>query len=226
MTSARISLAEESARWDRAFESDRLRGERPHPSVIDFFEGMLSDVDGRLLDLGCGFGRHMVYFASHGYHSVGVDFSKTALAGAAERLKKADVQSPRLVQADFGRLPLADGSFRGGVSIQAIYHAPRQDVLTSMRELSRVLQPGGLMLISFLSDRSGYFGHGERLEGNTFRLRGGVDSGAPHHFQNQSELESLCDQAGLRLKLLQLEEFLTEEGHRSSHWMAVTEKPE
>ena len=197
----------------------------PHPAVVDFFEDQLAGVDGRLLDLGCGFGRHMVFFASHGYHSVGVDFSSNALDGAASRLKQADVQQPRLVKADFGNLPLAGGSFAGGVSIQAIYHGTRSRVLASLVEVQRVLWPRALMLISFLADRSGYFGTGTQLEEKTYRLQGGVDSGAPHHFQNQIELEALCSKAGLSVKLLQLEEYFTEEGHRSSHWYAVVEKP-
>ena len=224
-SSARISLEAESARWDRAFESDRLRGEAPHPAVVEFFEDHLVGVDGRLLDLGCGFGRHMVFFASHGYHSVGVDFSSKALAGAASRLKQADVQQPRLVRAEFGKLSLLQNSFSGAVSIQAIYHGTRQRVQASMAEVERVLQPGASMLMSFLSDRSDYIGSGSQLEEKTYRLQGGVDSGAPHHFQNQMELETLCSQAGLSLKMLQLEEYFTEDGHRSSHWYAVAEKP-
>lgn len=220
-----ISLDEEVARWDRAFQSDRLRSDEPDTSVVRYARIQLAGLDGRVLDLGCGYGRHLGYFEQQGFEAVGVDFSAAALRGAGGRLRQHGHGRAWLVRADFSHLPLAGQSFIGAVSIQAIYHGSRRQILSWLRELFRVLQPGARALVSMLSDRSSYFGRGEALEAKTFRLQGGVDEGAPHHFMNQAELQRLCAEAGFVLALLRLEEYQTDDGHRSSTWLAVLERP-
>jgi ubiquinone/menaquinone biosynthesis C-methylase UbiE len=217
-------LKEEIVRWDQAFQSDRLRSNEPETSVVRFIRVQLHGRSGRLLDLGCGFGRHLVYSYQQEFTPVGVDFSIVALNGARSRLQQNGLKSLPLIQSEFGDLPLASHSFVAAISIQAIYHGTRNQVLRGLVELNRVLQPAGVALVSFLSDRSSYFGQGDRLEEKTYRLQGGVDSGAPHHFMNQADLQRICAEAGFILSLLRLEEYQAEGNHRSSMWLATIKK--
>src|SRR6266542_2889988 len=55
------------------------------------------------LDIGCGTGLHFEAVAARGYTVIGVDVSSDQLRFAASR-------SPRVIQADAGRLPLSDAS--------------------------------------------------------------------------------------------------------------------
>jgi SAM-dependent methyltransferase len=185
----------------------------------------MAERSGPILDLGCGYGRHVTYAAEQGLKVLGIDFSGQALHGAKQRVDRARQPGAWLLQAEFSHLPLESGSLAGAMSIQAIYHAPRDHILASLLELRRVLMPGGNALINFLSDRNSYFGKGEQMEPKTHRLPGGVDDGAPHHFFNQSDIQRICAEAGLLLSILRLEEYMTSDGHRSSAWFAIVAKP-
>lgn len=72
---------------------------------------------GRLIDLGCGTGRHVVQFARRGFDVVGVDLSGEMLAETQAKLERADLTAT-LVRADICRLPLieAGGGTKGDES--------------------------------------------------------------------------------------------------------------
>jgi SAM-dependent methyltransferase len=55
---------------------------------------------GRLIDFGCGTGRHVIQFSRRGFEVVGVDFSEHMLAITREKLERENL-SARLIQADF-----------------------------------------------------------------------------------------------------------------------------
>jgi SAM-dependent methyltransferase len=89
---------------------------------------------GRLLDVGCGGGRHMLAFAAAGWTPVGVDVSQDQLRLARER--GCDV-----VQGRAEELPFDDDSFAGAVSMWT--HTDVEDFAQALREIARVLRPGG-----------------------------------------------------------------------------------
>jgi SAM-dependent methyltransferase len=57
----------------------------------------------RVLDVGCGYGRHAVEFARHGYKVTGLDLSKRMLAAAEEAARSAQVEA-KFVEADMRQL--------------------------------------------------------------------------------------------------------------------------
>jgi SAM-dependent methyltransferase len=101
----------------------------------------------RLLDLCCGQGRHAVPLAQLGYRVTGLDLSRPLLDRAAA-LAAAQGQRPGLVRADMRRLPFADASFDAVLNLFNAFgyledEAQDEQVL---REVARVLRPGGLFL--------------------------------------------------------------------------------
>jgi SAM-dependent methyltransferase len=67
---------------------------------------------GRVLDVGCGTGTNVVYFAEQGFEAVGVDVSRLAVRRATGRIAKTGVDAGCFVH-DVTRLHLADGPVRG-----------------------------------------------------------------------------------------------------------------
>jgi len=105
----------------------------------------------RLLDLGCGFGRHAFEAARRGAHVVAVDLAPDELETAVATFVAmraggelaVDVRT-LAVRADARRLPFADGAFDRVIASEVLEHIP--DDGPALAELARVLRPGGLLL--------------------------------------------------------------------------------
>jgi SAM-dependent methyltransferase len=94
-----------------------------------------------ILDAGCGLARWVIYLRQRGYRVLGVDYAQVALAQA---LRQGGAMP--LCAADTLALPLRDQSLGGLISMGVIEHAPGGP-LPALRELWRVLRPGGVALV-------------------------------------------------------------------------------
>lgn len=104
----------------------------------------------RLLDLGCGFGRHAFEAVRRGAHVVACDLSDAELkdvramfAAMAEAGELPEEASATVANGDACRLPFADASFDRVVASEVLEHVP--DDTVAMAELCRVLRPGGVL---------------------------------------------------------------------------------
>ncbi|HEY6625030.1 MAG TPA: class I SAM-dependent methyltransferase [Acidimicrobiales bacterium] len=108
----------------------------------------------RLLDLGCGFGRHAYQAARLGAEVVGFDAGADEVRkvqdtfGAMSVAGELSAETARVgaVRGDALRLPFGDGSFDRVIASEVLEHIP--DDRTAMSELSRVLRPGGSMAVT------------------------------------------------------------------------------
>ncbi len=98
---------------------------------------LLGSGPGRLLDVGCGGGSHMLAFAEAGWTVSGVDLSEAQLRLARER--GCDV-----VRGAAEELPFENGTFDAGVSMWT--HTDVDDFAAVLREVRRVLRPGGIFV--------------------------------------------------------------------------------
>jgi ubiquinone/menaquinone biosynthesis C-methylase UbiE len=140
--------------WSRVYDFPlvQLAAYRPvHDAVLQALE---SEPCARVLDIGCGTGRLAERLvAARGVQSVfGCDFSAGMLAHAAERLRPDGAAAPArvaLVRGDATYLPFAAASFDAAVSTEAFHWFPDQGAV--LRELRRVLRPGGRLLLALVS---------------------------------------------------------------------------
>jgi SAM-dependent methyltransferase len=105
----------------------------------------------RLLDLGCGEGRHAISaWLEQPIEAIGLDRSATDLATAGERARAFTPPTPdgqlTWVQGDGLRLPFPDRSFDRVICAEVLEHIP--DYQGVLREIRRVLKPGGLLAVS------------------------------------------------------------------------------
>jgi len=93
----------------------------------------------RILDAGCGSGRNMLELARHGTVT-GVELSATSAQLARAR------EVGEVVEGSVLEMPFADGSFELAMCLDVIEHL--DDDVAALRELRRVLVPGGRLLIT------------------------------------------------------------------------------
>lgn len=108
--------------------------------------------DGLVVDVGCGTGRDVEWFARQGARVLGVDRSVGMLREARRHTRVA------LVAGDVLRLPLSDGAAAAIWCVATLIHLPREAFGDAVRELRRVLRRDGTLVIGVQR------GEGERLE--------------------------------------------------------------
>ncbi len=139
------AFAETTKYVDEALHAD-ARHETVSPPLLsaairnDMLRAMLKpSPDDRVVDLGCGSGRALVWNESWGAYRVGVDVSPHF---AREALGSVD-----LVIGDLRKLPIADGSFTKAFSLDVAEHLSRESLVAMLTEARRVLAPGGRLFL-------------------------------------------------------------------------------
>jgi len=97
--------------------------------------------DARLLEVGCGMGTDLLQFARGGARCVGIDLTPRSVEITRHRFRLYAANADFMI-SDGERLPFRDGSFDVVYSNGVLHHTP--DTAGAIRELHRVLRPGGV----------------------------------------------------------------------------------
>ncbi len=209
--------------WELAWRGDfPPRMLPPLPVVVEYAEDLVKTGARRVLDLGCGPGRHSLYMASKGFEVIGLDVSDTALSFLASQTVKASTNKVVLVKHEMSSLPFIDSYFDAVLSTNVIHHGTLLEIEKTIGEVFRVLKSKGSALMTTVSTGDYKFGNGRRLEENTFVCTEGDERGITHHFFTRNELES-CLKA-FEITLLEEELIPIENGNRA-HFTVKVQKP-
>lgn len=173
-----------------------------YETTLEVIRGALP-ADGPILEAGCGIARWVIHWRRAGLPVVGLDVSHTALT----RSREAERDLP-LVRSDVTRFPFRDSSLAAVMSFGVIEHfldGPQ----VALRELWRVLRPGGVALVAV--PYNNYF---RRLLINHLRRfrdwqkrRGGLQLRFAEYRFSAAELRKFLEETGFEVASVHADDF-------------------
>ena len=202
----------------------------PEPDVLVWVDALREAGGRRVLDLGCGVGRHTVALARLGFTVTATDVSPSGLTTCAAHLAREGLRAT-LVRHEMETFPFPDRAFDGLIAFNVIHHTSVAGMHRILAGMCRVLRPGG----------RAYFTAVAREESNIARYRADVETAKcreielftfiylrdafgdkylPHHYCDEAELRALL--AGFVVDDLRLvrEEYTGDDGvtYVSAHY--------
>jgi 2-polyprenyl-3-methyl-5-hydroxy-6-metoxy-1,4-benzoquinol methylase len=185
-------------RWQEIWEGEGARRlwRVPDPQLVELAADWKDrgDID-RVLDHGCGVGRHVLHLADLGFEVCGSDHSESAIGTCREWLQEDGLEADVWCGPP-EHIPQPDGFFDAVVAFNSIYHGKTEEVEAAMRLIHAKLRPEGRCFITLLSRRNRMYGKGEQIGPDTFVSAGmfhqlfthGGERGVPHHFSSEEEV--------------------------------------
>jgi len=109
----------------------------------------------RVIDLGCGMGRHLAYLTEMQFSAYGIDLSDVAVAHACDWLRRLGIDDSRVFTGSAVTLPWGDGMFDAAVSHAMLDSIPYDVAEAAVLELRRVVKPGSWVYIDLIASPDG-----------------------------------------------------------------------
>lgn len=124
--------------------------ERPQPAFLDL--ARFGAIQGRVLDVGCGTGEHVLMCADLGLDATGVDLAATALRAARDKARRRGL-SARFLHHDARRVADLGEQFDTVLDSGLFHMLDSQDRTAFAAGVRAVLRPGGRYFMLCFSDR-------------------------------------------------------------------------
>lgn len=134
-------------RFDERYNRDEVPWDdtAPPPEIVALADSMSP---GRVLDLGCGYGRAAIYLAERGWHAVGVDFIPKAVEVSAQRAASAGVASrTQFYRASASDLGFLTPGFDLAIDVGCMHSFTEELLRGYHHELLRLLKPGATYVL-------------------------------------------------------------------------------
>jgi len=180
--------------WNYIFSEKGRVFTEPHPDMERIAELFKEKGVHKILDIGSGTGRHLVFLSEKGFEMYGFDASPKALSLAEQWLEEENMKVQLKLHRMEEKFPYQDNYFDAIISIQVIHHNKMKDILKTVREIKRVLKPGGIILLTFpkLEERSKIDDWElKEIEKGTYIPQSGQEKGLPHHFFTIEEIRKV-----------------------------------
>ena len=127
--------------------AEKFSGEHERkPKDQEILRRFAQEIGGRrpVWDFGCGPGQTTQYLTSLGIDISGLDLSERILEQARTNHPKIHFQKGNILELEF-----EDDSIAGAVAFYTIVHFSEEQVRRACHEVLRVLQPGGIFLLTY-----------------------------------------------------------------------------
>jgi ubiquinone/menaquinone biosynthesis C-methylase UbiE len=180
--------------WNKEFKNKGLIFTEPDKNLIQIAKIFWKKGVKRILDLGCGSGRHVIFLAKKDFKVYGIDIAKYGIKLAKEWLKKEKLRANLKVGDIHKKLPYPTNFFDAIISIKVLNHGKIEQIRKCIREIERVLKPNGLIFLKVAKPLPKKKIPKEKLYGikwiapRTYIILGGPEKGLPHYRFNKKIL--------------------------------------
>ncbi len=145
---AAVTKARVRATYERIAEPFAASRAEPWPEVLSFATELSPNA--RIVDVGCGNGRHARSLAAEGHPVVAVDFARNLLLiGRRGSRGRTWGHHIHWVQGEATQLPVRSGTMDAALCVAVLHHLPSvEERLRALREIRRVLVGGGRAFVS------------------------------------------------------------------------------
>lgn len=136
--------------WINLHKNKRYRPKYPSEIVVQFvFRNFSSDGKTKVLDLGCGAGRHVFFLGNENIVPYGLDFSDEGIEYTKEMMIENGLGQyvDNMSVGTLTQLPYADYFFDGIICYGVLYYLAYEDIKKAVQEMRRVLKPAGKLLL-------------------------------------------------------------------------------
>jgi len=209
--------------WGRHYKKDKSNLEFPDENLVRMLKGNLKQkhfkTDITAVDLGCGSGRHLKLVQDFGIKNIiGTDSSLSAL-----KLSRKIINTP-LIQSCNKNLPLKNKSSNLTIAWGSLHYSPKDDLPIMLKEIYRILRPGGLLFATLRSERDTYLKRGKHLANDTWITDLKDIKGTTVSFFSEKEVKSYF-QAFKKFQYGLIERSLMGNIDKIlSHWIILAEK--
>jgi 2-polyprenyl-3-methyl-5-hydroxy-6-metoxy-1,4-benzoquinol methylase len=164
---------------------------------------LLLPAEGRLLDIGCGFGLWTAYFAqmAPARRILGIDRSARRIQVARDVARALSLDAEFLA-SDVRDAPL-EGSFDGAYVLDVLHHIPHDDQCAVLERLRAKLRPGGVLVIKDITTEP-Y--HELKFTELLDRMMVGPDE--PLAYRHHEEWRALLEELGFSVRVVRVPDVL------------------
>ena len=182
----------------------------------------------KFLDLGCGLGRHSIYFAKKNFEVSSVDLSDYGV----NHLKKWAEEEQLNIEmsiCDMLNLPFDDETFDCIMAYNVIYHTDTEGFVKALEEIKRVLKSKGELFITLISKNTWSYQKADqykRIDNNTIlRNEHDTELDVPHFYVDIQDIKKhFIDFDFVKIPIEQVEYNMENTEYFSKHFNLIVRK--
>lgn len=186
-----FNLSMETEGWEKKYVKEGEIFSEPLPKIIKASKLFKKQKYSKILDLGCGTGRHTIYLAQQGFSVYATDISKTGIEILKKNAKAKNLKNIYYKVHDMTKIPYENAFFDGIICVFAMGHGLLSDAKNTINEMFRVLKPEGTVITEFMSIKDKTYGEGKEIEENTFIGSMVGEEEILHHYFTKKEIKRL-----------------------------------
>lgn len=135
--------------WRNLHKEARYRPKYPSETVVQYvFRNFKRDGSEKILDLGCGAGRHTVFMAAENIIPYGLDYSTEGVEYTQKVLDISGMKKhiDNIKEGSMTEIPFENDFFDGIICFGALYYLTYADIEKAVNEMYRVMKLGGKLM--------------------------------------------------------------------------------